>query len=209
LSRYIGSECRLCRREVTKLYLKGDRCFSVKCPLEKKAQGPGQHGISRRKLSEFAIRLREKQKLRKIYGILERQFQRYFDSATRQREIPTGTRLLQLLETRLDNLVYRAGFAPSRPAARQLVGHGHVMVNGRSTNIPSFGMRPGDVVEVKAGSRDMAMIQEGVEQTKGRAIPEWMRMDAVNLKIEVVALPVREQIDTAVQEQLIVEFYSR
>ena len=209
MSRYIGSECRLCRREVTKLYLKGDRCFSVKCPLEKKAQGPGQHGISRRKLSEFAIRLREKQKLRKIYGILERQFQRYFDSATRQREIPTGTRLLQLLETRLDNLVYRAGFAPSRPAARQLVGHGHVMVNGRSTNIPSFGMRPGDVVEVKAGSRDMAMIQEGVEQTKGRAIPEWMRMDAVNLKIEVVALPVREQIDTAVQEQLIVEFYSR
>jgi small subunit ribosomal protein S4 len=189
--------------------LKGDRCFSVKCPLEKKAQGPGQHGISRRKLSEFAIRLREKQKLRKIYGILERQFQRYFDSATRQREIPTGTRLLQLLETRLDNVVYRAGFAPSRPAARQLVGHGHMMVNGRSTNIPSFGMRPGDVVEVKAQSRDMAMIQEGVEQTKGRAIPEWMRMDAVNLKIEVVALPVREQIDTAVQEQLIVEFYSR
>ncbi|MEI6530293.1 MAG: 30S ribosomal protein S4 [bacterium] len=209
MSRYIGSECRLCRREVTKLYLKGDRCFSVKCPLEKKAQGPGQHGISRRKLSEFAIRLREKQKLRKIYGILERQFQRYFDSATRQREIPTGTRLLQLLETRLDNVVYRAGFAPSRPAARQLVGHGHMMVNGRSTNIPSFGMRPGDVVEVKTQSRDMAMIQEGVEQTKGRAIPEWMRMDAVNLKIEVVALPVREQIDTAVQEQLIVEFYSR
>lgn len=209
MSRYIGSECRLCRREVTKLYLKGDRCFSVKCPLEKKAQGPGQHGISRRKLSEFAIRLREKQKLRKIYGILERQFQRYFDSATRQRETPTGTRLLQLLETRLDNVVYRAGFAPSRPAARQLVGHGHMMVNGRSTNIPSFGMRPGDVVEVKTQSRDMAMIQEGVEQTKGRAIPEWMRMDAVNLKIEVVALPVREQIDTAVQEQLIVEFYSR
>lgn len=209
MSRYIGSECRLCRREVTKLYLKGDRCFSVKCPLEKKAQGPGQHGISRRKLSEFAIRLREKQKLRKIYGILERQFQRYFDSATRQREIPTGTRLLQLLETRLDNVVYRAGFAPSRPAARQLVGHGHMMVNGRSTNIPSFGMRPGDVVEVKTQSRDMTMIQEGVEQTKGRAIPEWMRMDAVNLKIEVVALPVREQIDTAVQEQLIVEFYSR
>ena len=209
MSRYTASECRLCRREVTKLYLKGDRCFSVKCPLEKKAQGPGQHGISRRKLSEFAIRLREKQKLRKIYGILERQFQRYFDSATRQREIPTGTRLLQLLETRLDNVVYRAGFAPSRPAARQLVGHGHMMVNGRSTNIPSFGMRPGDVVEVKAQSRDMAMIQEGVEQTKGRAIPEWMRMDAVNLKIEVVALPVREQIDTAVQEQLIVEFYSR
>lgn len=209
MSRYIGSECRLCRREVTKLYLKGDRCFSVKCPLEKKTQGPGQHGISRRKLSEFAIRLREKQKLRKIYGILERQFQRYFDSATRQREIPTGTRLLQLLETRLDNVVYRAGFAPSRPAARQLVGHGHMMVNGRSTNIPSFGMRPGDVVEVKTQSRDMAMIQEGVEQTKGRAIPEWMRMDAVNLKIEVVALPVREQIDTAVQEQLIVEFYSR
>ncbi len=209
MARYTESECRLCRRELNKLYLKGNRCYSVKCPLEKKSQQPGQHGTSRKKMSEYGIRLREKQKLRRIYGVLERQFLRYFEMATGQREVPTGTRLLQLLETRLDNAIYRLGFASSRPAARQLVSHGHFLVNGRSTNIPSFSVSPGDVVEVKPGSRQIPLIHEGMEQMKGRALPEWLRLDSENMRAEVLSIPTREQIDAPVQEQLIVEFYSR
>jgi small subunit ribosomal protein S4 len=153
--------------------------------------------------------LREKQKLRRYYGILERQFRRYFDIATRQREIPTGTKLLQLLETRLDNVVYRLGFAPSRSAAHQLVGHGHFLVNGRPTNVSSYSLKPGDVIELKPGSRGIPMVQEGMEQVKGRRIPEWLRLDPDNFRGEVLAMPAREQIDAPVQEQLVVEFYSR
>jgi small subunit ribosomal protein S4 len=209
LARYVGSECRLCRRELIKLYLKGDRCFSVKCPIEKKPQLPGMHPISRRKLSEYAIRLREKQKLRRIYGVLERQFQRYFNMATHQRGVPTGTRLLQILETRLDNVLYRSGFAPSRAAARQLVNHGHFKVNGRSTNIPSFSCKSGDVVETKEASRNVAVMKDGIEAVKGRSIPEWLHLTPEAMQVVVQSLPTREQIDVPVQEQLIVEFYSR
>ncbi|MCR4433383.1 MAG: 30S ribosomal protein S4 [Caldiserica bacterium] len=209
MSRYNDPDCRLCRRELVKLYLKGNRCFSLRCPLEKKSQHPGQHGAARKKLSEYALRLREKQKLRRYYGILERQFRRYFDIATRQREIPTGTKLLQLLETRLDNVVYRLGFAPSRSAAHQLVGHGHFLVNGRPTNVSSYSLKPGDVIELKPGSRGIPMVQEGMEQVKGRRIPEWLRLDPDNFRGEVLAMPAREQIDAPVQEQLVVEFYSR
>lgn len=209
MSKYNDPNCRLCRRELVKLYLKGNRCFSLKCPLEKKAQHPGQHGAARKKLSEYALRLREKQKLRRYYAVLERQFRRYFDIATKQREIPTGTKLLQLLETRLDNVVYRLGFAPSRSAAHQLVSHGHFLVNGRPTNVPSYPLKPGDVIELKPISRNIPMIQEGMEQVQSRRIPEWLRLDPDNFRGEVLSLPTREQIDAPVQEQLVVEFYSR
>lgn len=209
MSRYTDPDCRLCRRELVKLYLKGNRCYSLSCPLEKRSQHPGQHGVTRKKLSEYALRLREKQKLRRYYGLLERQFRKCFHLATRQREIPTGTKLLQLLETRLGNVAYRLGFAPSRGAANQLVSHGHFLVNGRPTNIPSYSLKPGDVIELKPGSREIPMVQEGMEQIKGRRVPEWLRLDPENFRGEVLSYPTREQIDAPVQEQLVVEFYSR
>ncbi|MBE3088517.1 MAG: 30S ribosomal protein S4 [Chloroflexi bacterium] len=209
MARYTDANCRLCRRELSKLYLKGDRCFSAKCPIEKKPQLPGQHTISRRKLSEYAIRLREKQKLRRIYGVLEHQFQRYFTMAVGQRAIPTGTRLLQILEARMDNVVFRSGFAPSRPAARQLVNHGHFTVNGRSTNIPSYSLKPGDRIEAKERSKGLSVLKDGIETVKGRSIPQWLHLTPEAMQVIVQSLPLREQIDVPVQEQLIVEFYSR
>lgn len=209
MARYTKPDCRLCRRELTKLYLKGNRCYSLHCPIEKKAQVPGQHGLSRKKLSEYSLRLREKQKLRRYYGLLESQFRRYFDIASRQREVPTGIRLLQLLEMRMDSVVYRLGFAPSRAAAHQLVSHGHFLVNDRPSNVPSRLLKPGDRLQVKPSSIDIPMLQESLEQSKGRVVSEWLRIEPEIYAAQVLAFPTREQIDAPVQEQLIVEFYSR
>ncbi|MDR7482684.1 MAG: 30S ribosomal protein S4 [Armatimonadota bacterium] len=207
MGRYTGSVCRLCRREGMKLYLKGEKCYTEKCPVHKRPQPPGMHGVSRRKMSEFGVRLREKQKLRRIYGLLETQFKNYFERAATAKGV-TGTRLLQLLETRLDNVVYRLGFAASRKEARQLVAHGHVAVDGRRVTIPSYQVRPGQVV---APSQPAAMPPRMKELATmpGRRPPSWLEFDAARLTGRVLALPAREEIDVPVQEQLIVEYYSR
>jgi small subunit ribosomal protein S4 len=190
-----------------KLYLKGEKCYTEKCPVHKRPQPPGMHGVSRRKLSEFGVRLREKQKLRRIYGLLETQFKNYFERAAKAKGV-TGTRLLQLLETRLDNVVYRLGFAASRKEARQLVAHGHIAVDGRRVTIPSYQLQPGQVV---APSRPTAMPlrMKELAAMPGRRPPSWLEFDAARLTGRVVALPGREEIDVPVQEQLIVEYYSR
>ncbi|BAI81201.1 30S ribosomal protein S4 [Deferribacter desulfuricans SSM1] len=208
MARYTGPVCKLCRREGMKLYLKGERCFKDKCAFEKKGYPPGQHGQMRKKISDYGLQLREKQKVKRIYGVLERQFRRYFDRATRMQGI-TGENLLQLLERRLDNVVYRSGFARSRKEARQLIRHNHFLVNGRKVNIPSFLCKEGDVVEVKEKSRDIAAIKESVETAEGRGLPEWISLDKTNFKATVNRLPVRSDINYDVQEHLIVELYSK
>jgi small subunit ribosomal protein S4 len=202
--------CRLCRREGVKLYLKGDRCYSRKCAVERRDYQPGQHGPTARqsKLSNYGAQLREKQKTRRIYGVREGQFRNYAKEAQRQRGV-TGENLLRLLEIRLDNLVYRAGFGVSRSQTRQLVNHGHFKVNGRRVNIPSFLVKAGDVVEVVEASRKIPVIVSALESAGGRAIPGWLRLDSNAFKATVEALPTRDDIDTDVQESLIVEFYSR
>jgi len=201
----------LCRRERQKLFLKGDRCTSLKCPLsgDKPRLPPGQHGdlALRRKLSEYGTQLREKQKLRRIYGLREKQFRRYVDEAMRRRGV-TGENLLQILETRLDNVVYRLGMAVSREQARQLVSHRFFTVNGRPVNIPSYLVRPGDVIQVAESKNDTAIVKE-MRGKRSFRTPEWLSFDANQLRGEVLELPQRSQIDTEVQEQLIVEFYSR
>jgi len=209
MARYTGPVCRLCRREGEKLFLKGEKCYTEKCPVDRRPYPPGQHGQGRRpRLTEYGIHLREKQKLRRIYGVLERQFRRYYQEASRRQGV-TGETLLQLLECRLDNVVYRLGFAPSRAAARQLVMHGHFTVNGKKMDIPSARVKVGDVIAVRERSRNIAMIKESVQAAQSRGVPDWLELDADGLKGTVKSLPTREQIDVRVQEHLIVEHYSR
>jgi small subunit ribosomal protein S4 len=192
-----------------KLFLKGERCYTEKCAIEKRNFPPGQHGKSRRaKIVGYGVQLREKQKVKRIYGVLENQFRRYFEQAERQKGI-TGEVLLQLLERRLDNVVYRLGFATSRPQARELVRHGHFVVNGRKVNIPSYLVRAGATVSVKAGSQKNVTIQHAMEEVKGRGIPGWLQLEGEPFTGRVVSLPTREQINLPVQEQLIVELYSK
>ena len=209
MARYVGPVCRLCRREGMKLFLKGERCYTEKCAIEKRNFPPGQHGKTRKaKLVGYGVQLREKQKVKRIYGVLEDQFRRYFEAAERQRGI-TGETLLQLLERRLDNVTYRLGLATSRPQARQLVRHGHFLVNGRKVDVPSYSVKVGDIVTVRQSSHETPSIQHAIEEVKGRGIPEWLSFDAAGLSGRVVSLPTREQINLPVQEQLIVELYSK
>lgn len=208
MARYTGPVCRLCRREGIKLYLKGDRCYTDKCAIDRRAYAPGQHGQGRKKTSEYGLQLREKQKARRIYGILERQFANYFEKAERQPGV-TGENLLRLLERRLDNVVYRLGFACSRPEARQLVKHNHFTLNGHKANIPSMLVKVGDVIQVKEKSLDSAKFQEIKENIVHRTPPAWLELDHEQLTGKVVALPTREQIDAPIEEHLIVEMYSR
>jgi len=208
LARYTGPRCRLCRREGTKLFLKGDRCYSDKCAFERRSYAPGQHGQARIKVSDYGIRLREKQRVRRMYGIQEKQFRRYFDWADSQKGV-TGTNLLVLLERRLDNVVYRLGFADSRAQARQLVTHRHFLVNGRMVNIPSYLVKVGDVIEVAEKSREILPIKVAQEALARRGVPEWLELDAEKLKGTVKSFPERSHITMPIQEQLIVEFYSK
>ena len=209
MARYRSAVCKLCRRESTKLFLKGDRCYTEKCAVEKRAYAPGEHAQGRRgKLSEYGTQLREKQKLRRTYGVLERQFQAYFDRATRTQGI-TGEVLLQLLERRLDNVVFRMGFAPSRPAARQLVRHGHIRVNGRKVNIPSYRLRPGEVITVKEKSHQLPVVQEAMKGAEMRPKVSYLDVDRNKLEGTFLSIPGRADIPTPVQEQLIVELYSK
>jgi small subunit ribosomal protein S4 len=209
MARYIGPVCRLCRREGMKLFLKGERCYSEKCAIEKRNFAPGQHGKTRKaKLAGYGIQLREKQKVKRIYGVLEDQFRQYFEQAERMRGI-TGETLLQLLERRLDNVAYRLGLATSRPQARQLVRHGHLTVNGRKVNIPSFSVKPGDVVALRASSHKAPAVLHALEEVKGRGVPEWLSFDAAGFAGKISSIPTREQINLPVQEQLIVELYSK
>jgi small subunit ribosomal protein S4 len=208
MARYTGPLCRLCRREGEKLFLKGTRCHTEKCGVERRKYAPGQHGQSRGKLSDYGLQLREKQKVRRIYGIMERQFRLYFEKASRMKGV-TGEVLLQLLERRLDASVFRMGFASNRREARQLVKHGHFLVNGRSSDIPSQLLKPGDVVEVKESSRNNAMITESLSIAEHRGIPDWIQFDSAALKGTFVRIPTRDEIQLPVQEQLIVELYSK
>ena len=208
MARYIGPVCRLCRREGMKLFLKGERCYTDKCAIEKRNVPPGQHGRARKaKMVGYGVQLREKQKVKRIYGVLEDQFRRYFEQAERTRGI-TGETLLQLLERRLDNAVYRMGLATSRPQARQLVRHGHFLVNGKKVDVPSYSLKSGDTVVVRESSRQNPAILHAQEEVKGRGIPEWISPEG-ELGGKVVSMPTREQINLPVQEQLIVELYSK
>lgn len=207
MARYTDAVCRLCRREGVKLYLKGEKCYSDKCPVVKRQTPPGQHGASRRKVSEYGIQLREKQKARRFYGVLEGQFERYFDMAARKKGV-TGEILLQTLERRLDNVAYRMGFAGSRAEARQVVKHSHIEVNGRKVNIPSYLVREGDVIAVREGSRDHKRVKE-LAAAGTRTYPAWLSVETEALRGTVVRMPNRDEIDAPVQEHLIVELYSR
>lgn len=209
MARYSDAVCRLCRRENTKLFLKGDRCLSDKCAINKRNYAPGQHGQRRRtKLSEYGLQLREKQKVKRTYGLLEKQFRSYFHKAARTKGV-TGSELLILLERRLDNVVYRMGFADSRSQARQLVRHGHMRVNGRKVNIPSFLIKQGDVVEPRDKSRNTDIVRDSMENLGQKQIPEWLHVDASDMRGVVQVLPTREDITMPFQEQLIVELYSK
>jgi small subunit ribosomal protein S4 len=206
--RYSGPVCRLCRRERIKLFLKGTRCESPKCPIEKGRPPPGEHGRGRVRESEFLLQLREKQKAKRFYGIGEKQFRGYYAEAARAKGV-TGEELMRICESRLDNVVYRSGLAMNRPMARQFVSHGHFLVNGKKVNIPSFRVKPGDSIGVKERSKTMGRIIENTAYAEGREIPEWLHTNLKELAVEVRALPERQQIDAPVQEQLIVEFYSK
>jgi small subunit ribosomal protein S4 len=209
MARYRDAVCKLCRREGVKLFLKGDRCFTEKCAVDRRAYAPGEHGQGRRgKTSEYGAQLREKQKLRRTYGVLEQQFRAYFDRATRTQGI-TGEVLLQLLERRLDNALYRMGFAPSRPAGRQLVRHGHIRVNGRKVSIPSYRLRPGDVISVKEKSHQLPVVQEALKGAEMRPKVAYVDVDRSKLVGTFLHLPTRADIPTPVEEQLIVELYSK
>ncbi|ADR19389.1 MULTISPECIES: 30S ribosomal protein S4 [Calditerrivibrio] len=208
MARYTGPSCKLCRREGMKLYLKGERCYKDKCGIEKKGYPPGQHGQLKKKLSDYGVQLREKQKVKRIYGILESQFRLYFERATNMKGI-TGENLLQLLERRLDNAVYRAGFASSRTQARQLVRHNHFTVNGKKVNIPSYLLKVGDVIELREKSRDNKLIVESLETSEGRGTAEWLSIDKAAFKAVVNRLPERSDIGYDIQEHLIVELYSK
>ncbi|GAB4390840.1 MAG: 30S ribosomal protein S4 [Thermodesulfovibrionales bacterium] len=209
MARYREALCRVCRREGEKLFLKGDRCYTEKCGVERRKYPPGQHGQRRGKMSDYAIQLREKQKVRNSYGLLmEGQFRKYFEQAERRTGV-TGEVLLQLLESRLDNMVYRMGFASNRRQARQLVGHGFFLVNGRPVNIPSRQLKVGDVVEVKEAGRKIPSIEDSLAKARHRGIPPWVELDAENFRAKVLHIPSREEMAMPFQEQLIVELYSK
>lgn len=209
MARNIGSSCRLCRRENLKLFLKGDRCYGDKCAFERRPYAPGQHGQRRAgKYSDYRVQLREKQKVKRIYGLLEKQFRGYYFRAERQKGI-TGTNLLILLESRLDNIVYRMGFSSSRNQARQMVMHNHFLVNSREVNIPSYQVKPGDVVEVKGKSRKVPQILEAMETVVRRGIPNWIQIEKDKFKGVLESLPNREELTMPIQEQLIIELYSK
>ncbi len=208
MARYTGPVCRICRRQGLKLFLKGERCFGPKCAIERRNYPPGDHGQRRRKLSEYANQLKEKQKARYVYGVLERQFRKHFEEAERRAGV-TGANLLRVLESRLDNVVYRLGFADSRKQARQLVRHGHFSLNGRRTNIPSALVKAGDTVAVMSRSREseyFKVVQEGIAR---KTVPQWLDLDVANMSGRVLNLPARDQIEAHVNEQLVVEYYSR
>ncbi|MFN2388911.1 MAG: 30S ribosomal protein S4 [Actinomycetota bacterium] len=208
MGRYVGPACRLCRREKTKLFLKGTRCESPKCAIEKGRPPPGEHGRGRVRESEYLIQLREKQKAKRFYGIGEKQFRGYYREAARAKGV-TGEELMRICESRLDNVVYRGGFSMNRKMGRQLVSHGHFEVNGRKVNIPSYRVKPGDVVTVRSRSKTLGRIIENTSYAEGREIPIWLGSDLKQLSVEVRALPDRGEIDAPVQEQLIVEYYSK
>ncbi len=208
MARYRESACRLCRREGLKLFLKGDRCYSEKCAFERRGYAPGEHGQIRKKHSDYGVQLRAKQKLKRMYGLQEKQFRGYFEKADRQKGI-TGTNLLLFLERRLDNMVFRMGFANSRNEARQLVRHNHFLVSGKPVNIPSFLVKIGDDIQVREGSRKVERILEAVETVARRGVPPWLELDKENFKGTVRILPVRDELTMPVQEQLVVELYSK
>ncbi|WP_018131308.1 30S ribosomal protein S4 [Effusibacillus pohliae] len=208
MARYTGAVCRLCRREGVKLYLKGERCYSDKCAIDRRPYAPGQHGQGRKKVSEYGLQLREKQKARRVYGVLEKQFHKYYEEAARRKGI-TGETLLQLLESRLDNVVYRLGFASSRAEARQLVRHGHINVNGKRVDIPSYLTNVGDVIAINEKSWESPRIKELLEAAEGKTVVGWLERDLNAKSGRIVRLPGREEIDTPVAEQMIVELYSR
>ncbi|MFY9823943.1 MAG: 30S ribosomal protein S4 [Thermoanaerobaculia bacterium] len=209
MARYTGPVCRLCRRERMKLFLKGDRCFKEKCAVERRNFPPGQHGTRRgRRTLGYGLQLREKQKVKRIYGVLEAQFRTYFQEADRSKGI-TGETLLVMLERRLDNVIYSLGFAASRAQARQFVRHGHVQADGRKITIPSYQVKAGQTISIKDASRKNPLIRSSVETARGRGVPEWLELDAENTTGKVLRLPVREDIKLPIQEQLIVELYSR
>jgi len=209
MARYTASSCRICRRASIKLFLKGQRCYTDKCGFDKRGYAPGQHGKSQRiKLSNYGTQLREKQKVKKTYGILERQFRKYFQSASRSKGI-TGSKLLELLERRLDNVVYRASFASSRPGARQMVMHGHVLVNNKEVDIPSFSVKTGDIVVIKPKEITVKRVKESVEKLKDRTCPSWIDVDKAGLRVKISRLPERSDIAADIKEQLIVELYSK
>ncbi len=207
MARYTGPVCRLCRRERMKLFLKGAKCDTMKCPIEKRPYPPGIHGRGRVRESEYLLQLREKQKARRVYGLLEKQFRTLYEEANRQKGI-TGENLLRMLELRLDNVVFRGNFAASRNQARQFVRHGHVSVNGRRVTIPSYQVRKGDVVEFRPKSRSMIVLRHNID-TIDRAVPQWLDVESGDVKVTVREEPIREQIDVPVREQLIVELYSK
>lgn len=208
MARYTESLCRQCRREGLKLFLKGDRCYTDKCAFERRSYAPGQHGLRRKKFSDYGAQLREKQKVKRIYGVLESQFRKYFKMAEKMKGI-TGENLLILLERRLDNMVYRMGFANSRTQARQLVRHSHFSVNGRGTDIPSYLLKSGDVVALKEKSKKVKAITESIEAVERRRVPEWLSLEKDKLQARVMSMPTREQLTMPIQEQLIVELYSK
>jgi small subunit ribosomal protein S4 len=208
LARYTNSVCRLCRREGLKLFLKGERCYTDKCAIERRNYPPGEHGQGRPKFSEYALQLREKQKVKRMYGVLENQFRLYFQMAERSRGI-TGEILLQLLERRLDNMIYRMGFATSRAEARQLVRHGHFQVNGRKLNIPSALLKPGDVVGLRERSRNVARVQEALAQAEHRGAPDWLEVNREGFSARVKTLPTRAELTMPINEKLIIELYSK
>ena len=208
MARYTESVCRLCRREGLKLFLKGERCYTDKCAIERRNYPPGEHGQARSKFSEYAVQLREKQKVKRMYGIMERQFRRYFHLAERSRGI-TGETLLLLLERRLDNIVYRLGFATSRAEARQLVRHGHFRVNGRKVDVPSFLVKRGDVVTVRERSRKVSRIQEALELAQRRGVPDWLEVNPEAFTGTVKAFPARADLTMPINEKLVVELYSK
>ncbi|MGE4282923.1 MAG: 30S ribosomal protein S4 [Clostridia bacterium] len=208
MARYTEAVCRLCRREGQKLFLKGERCYTDKCGIARRSYAPGQHGQSRKKPSEYGIQLREKQKARRYYGVLESQFEKYFEMANKKKGI-TGENLLQILESRLDNVIYRLGFATSRPEARQLVRHGHFSINGEKVNIPSYLVKEGEVISIRQKSRNSEKIKAVLEATDGKVIPKWLDLNRDTLEAKVVSLSSREDIDLPIEEHLIVELYSK
>jgi small subunit ribosomal protein S4 len=208
MARYTGPVCKLCRREKMKLFLKGTRCESPKCPIEKGRPPPGEHGRGRVRESEYLLQLREKQKAKRFYGVLEKQFRHYYEEAARSKGV-TGEELMRLCELRLDNVVYRSGLAMNRPMARQFVSHGHFEVNGKKVNVPSYRVRPGDVVSVRTKSQKMGRIIENASYAEGREVPAWLSSSLKEMRVQVLDAPERTQIDAPVQEQLIVEYYSK
>ena len=209
MARYTGAVCRICRREGQKLFLKGERCYSGKCAFSRRSYAPGQHGQGRKKHSEYGLQLRAKQKARYYYGVLEHQFAHYFEMATKMKEGKKGENLLAILESRLDNVVYRLGWASSRAEARQLVVHNHFSVNGQKVNIPSFLVKVGDVISINEKSRESSKIKSVLESNSGRVVPKWLELNSEKLEAKKIAMPAREDIDLDVQETLIVELYSK